>query len=710
MAGDSDSTKLKQWRRWLALACLAPALACAQTPLDGQLARIREQSRFVPDKALLELRQMESAARAAAPSTRAEFLTQLSIARMRVGQNQTALSVADELIAYGKAQQNTVFLAKGLLTKAYVKFAQADLKSAHALAYEAERLANTGSDIDLRVRATIASGESRAEEGNYPAALTKGQQAVDLARQLGSPGALANALNSLIRLYTLMKQYDKGFETLAEALAVAEKLQSPGRLAIAKRAEYGLAIESKQPQRALRALLDELELERKLEAKGLIATTLVNLSDSYLKEHDYPGTLRFAHQAIDAARLVNDTSTEATARVNIGQALLGMGRVAEGKKSFETGLAFYEKTGDKPELQGVLLEYGSALERAGDLAGAVTAYHRERAISNELFEQRRQQAVYELQEKYETDKKQRQIELLSRENQVKGAELDNRLLQRRVWWLLAVVCALAAVIVGLLYRKARHANVQLEVKNLELKRQSSRDPLTALYNRRHFQEFMRNHKQVEKRGAGTSGDDIVGALFLLDVDHFKHVNDSHGHAAGDAVLKMIAANLHIQLRDTDMIVRWGGEEFLAFLPAIPRNGVDDIARRILNGISEQSIDDQGKRISVNVSLGFAPFPLVPLDAALPWERAVNLVDMALYLAKAHGRNRAYGVRGFENFEQTSMEDIEQDLERAWRAGFVDLSIVLGGSTEPPAAPPGSGPKSVSNVIPLKPHGAHHAGR
>ena len=705
------STFLRNLRLLLAAVCLAPALACAQTPLDEQLLRIREQSRFVPDKALLELGRLESAARVAAPSSQTEFLAQLSIARMRVGQNETALTVAEELIAYGKAQKNPVFLAKGLLTKAYVKFAQADLKSAHALAYEAERLANTTPDLDLRVRATIASGESRAEEGNYPAALNKGQQAVDLARQLGSPAALANALNSLTRLYTQMKEYDKGFETLAESLAVAAKLQSPGRLAIAKRAEYGLAIESNQPQRALRALLDEVELERKLEAKGLIATTLVNLSDSYLKQHDYPATLRFAQQSIDAARLVNDTSTEATARVNIGQALLGMGRVEEGKKSFENGLAFYEKAGDKPELQGVLMEYGSALERAGDLAGAVTAYHRERAISNELFERRRQQAMYELQEKYEADKKQRQIELLSRENQVKGVELDNRLLQQRVWWLLAVVCALAAVIVGLLYRKVRHANVQLQVKNQELKQQSSRDPLTALYNRRHFQEFMRTHNQIEQRGAGRSDDDIVGALFLLDVDHFKHVNDSYGHAAGDAVLKMIAANLHIQLRDTDMIVRWGGEEFLAFLPAIPRNGVDEIARRILNGISEQSIDYQGKKISVKVSLGFAPFPLVPLDTALPWERAVNLVDMALYLAKAHGRNRAYGVRGFENFAQTSMEAIEQDLERAWRAGFVDLSIVLGGSPEgPPAAPAGSGPKSVSNVVPLKPHGAKQGGR
>jgi diguanylate cyclase (GGDEF)-like protein len=143
-------------------------------------------------------------------------------------------------------------------------------------------------------------------------------------------------------------------------------------------------------------------------------------------------------------------------------------------------------------------------------------------------------------------------------------------------------------VVGLLYRKVRHTNAQLEVKNLELKAQSTLDPLTSLYNRRHFQEFMRSLNAKER------SDDIVGALFLLDVDHFKHINDNYGHAAGDAVLKMIAENLRIALRETDMIVRWGGEEFLAFLPAIPRHGVDEVARRIL-GISSQSLSIRSTR-------------------------------------------------------------------------------------------------------------------
>jgi len=671
---------------------LAPACVLAQATLDERILDIREQSRFVPDKALAQLLKLQPELAAAPSHTRAEFLTQMSAVRMRLGQNEVALQAAEQVIAFGKSLHDDAIVAKGMLAKTYVLFAQADVAAAHRLAFEAEKLALTTRDNPLKVQATITAGQTFAEQGNFPAALVKLQHAVDLARPPeGDTLSLVAALKALVTLHTQMKAYDNASAALDELLAETEKLKSPGRMAMAKTTEYGLAIDSGQPKRALRALLQSLDLERKLGAERMVGVTLVNLSDSYLKEHDYARAAQYAQESLRSTEQTRDQSTEATARINLGQAYIGMGRLAEGKKQYELGLARYEQENNKPDLQAVLLEYGEALERSGDLAGAVRAYHRERAISNELFEKRRQQAMLELQEKYETEKKQRQIELLSHENRVKGAEIDNRRLQQRVWWLLALVFALAAAVVGLLYRKVRHTNAQLQVKNLELKAQSTLDPLTSLYNRRHFQEFMRGLNASERQ------DGIVGALFLLDVDHFKHINDNYGHAAGDAVLKMIAENLRIALRETDMIVRWGGEEFLAFLPAIPRHGVDEVARRILLSISSQSLRYQEHEISVNVSVGFSPFPLVPGGEPLPWERAVNLVDMALYLAKAHGRNRAYGVRGFENFHLTSMEAIEQDLERAWRAGFVDLSVVLGGDpgTHPTA------PNEHTNVVSIK---------
>jgi diguanylate cyclase (GGDEF)-like protein len=669
----------------LALLCMAASLAAAQpAPLDARLAEIREIGRFIPEKAVHRLYAIESEARAAAPAAAGEFLTQLSQVERALGRLDQAALHADEAHALGRRHNDKVIIAKALLAKAYIAFSRNQTDLSHSLVWEAEKIAHATLDMNLRVHAAITSGQSHSEDGNFPAALNKLQEAVSLARVENRPIQMVMALNALAILYDQMKEYDKGFETLAEAARIAANTNSPGRMATLKNTEYNLAASTGQTERGLRALLDALALERKIGAESMVAGSLVDLSDSYLKIRDYDRTIGYATQAIAAARKLKDLGSEATAHVNRGQAYLGLGRLAEGKREVEAGLAYYEKSGDKPELQAVLAEYGESLERAGDLSGAVAAYHRERALSDQLFKQRRQKAVLELQAKYETEKKQRQIELLRRENQVKSAEIGNRRLQQRVWWLLALVFAMASAFVALLYRKVRTANAQLTQKNLELKYQSSRDPLTGLFNRRHFQESMRPPPHAERR-AHDAGEETAGALFLLDVDHFKHINDTYGHAAGDAVLKMISESLAEILRETDMIVRWGGEEFLAFLPSVAPSGIDEVARRLLAGISAQAVDYQGARISANVSIGYAPFPLASPDgAALPWERVVNLMDMALYLAKAHGRNRAYGVRCFTSSGPAVMQAAEQDLERAWRDGLVEMSIVLGGW---PAAQP-----------------------
>jgi diguanylate cyclase (GGDEF)-like protein len=690
-------------RRWAAALLLWPAVAFGNETLASRLHDVGEIVQFVPDRALGRLQAMAGDIATAPPPVRTDYLYFYSSAERGTGNLKHALALADELVRYGKQQHDNVALAKGLLGRANTQYLLEQLSEAHATSFQAEQVARTTSDMATRVQTTIAAGQSFQEQGNYPAALSTLQSAADLARQIGNDAApLASALHALVLLYVNLNQIEKGWEAQRESLAMARTMASPGRIAVALRDDYALAIEQNAFQRARDALFEGLGLENSIGARQMAATTLVNLSDCYLKEHNFHLAQAYATQALQAAIAVNSNNDIATARVNLGQAFLGLGRLAEGKRQFEAGLATYEKQGDKPELQSVLLEYGGALEHAGDYKGAIDAYHRERRISREMFAEERRKAVLELQQKHDTEKKQRQIEALRQENRVAHAELDNRRLHQRIWWLLAVVFALAAAIAGLLYRNVRQANAKLKEKNLELKQQSSLDPLTLLYNRRHFQEFMRTEDRAG-HARHTTGGDTVGALFLLDVDHFKNVNDTFGHAAGDAVLKMIAHNLRVALRETDMIVRWGGEEFLAFLPAVPRHGLDEVARRILYCISSQALEYQGTAIAVNVSVGFAPFPLAPGDTALTWERTLNLVDMALYLAKSHGRNRAHGVLGFANVGQVTMDAIEQDLEKAWRAGFVEMSVVLGGSPgEPQQADAGQPGASVpGNIVPLK---------
>ena len=448
------------------LAALLLASSCvwgkaAPAPLAERLAEIREINRYVPERGLPMLRAIEAEARAAAVDDKAEFLAQLCAAHNMLGKYEQALTVCDELIAFGQREKNNAAVAKGLLRKGYIKYAQNELALSHASIREAERLANTTDNVELRMRTGIASADAYAEDGNFPPALEGMQASLAYTRQHGDKVQLAIALNALAKLYAVMRQYDKGFEALDEAMSLDAETLSPGRLAMLKETEYRLSVATGQLARALEAQLAELALQRELGAQSSVPYSLVNLSDCYLKLGDYQRALAYGLQAFRAANTLDNESLIATARVNIGQAYLASGRVAEGKASFELGLTLFDKLGDKLQLQAVLAEYGKALEQAGDHAGAVRAYHRERTLSNQLFEQRREKAMLELQQKYDTEWQQRQIALLRRENQVKSVEIGIHSPQQRVRSLLIVVFALAAVVAGLLYRKVRHANAQL---------------------------------------------------------------------------------------------------------------------------------------------------------------------------------------------------------------------------------------------------------
>ena len=161
---------------------------------------------------------------------------------------------------------------------------------------------------------------------------------------------------------------------------------------------------------------------------------------------------------------------------------------------------------------------------------------------------------------------------------------------------------------------------------------SSRDPLTGLANRRQFQMVLaRELDRVARAGE-------PALLLLLDIDHFKRVNDEHGHAAGDLVLKAVAQALQESVRPMDTVARVGGEEFGVVLPNCPPAFGPTVAERIRRRIARRAVTvGAGEPLGVTVSLGgaFAP-QWVRSSAALWMERA----DKQLYRAKAEGRNRA----------------------------------------------------------------------
>ncbi len=168
---------------------------------------------------------------------------------------------------------------------------------------------------------------------------------------------------------------------------------------------------------------------------------------------------------------------------------------------------------------------------------------------------------------------------------------------------------------------------ELRTRNAELDRVSRIDMLTNIYNRRHLDEHLRSVISAARRH-----DRSVGVL-IVDIDHFKDVNDEHGHLAGDAVLREVAARLQQAMRTEDALGRWGGEEFLAVLTDTPPDGVRVMAERLRQVIAAAPFTlDDGSQIRVTVSVGHT-------NGTEGAEVLVHRADDALYVAKAEGRNR-----------------------------------------------------------------------
>jgi two-component system, cell cycle response regulator len=170
-----------------------------------------------------------------------------------------------------------------------------------------------------------------------------------------------------------------------------------------------------------------------------------------------------------------------------------------------------------------------------------------------------------------------------------------------------------------------HVTLLLE----EMQRAATTDPLTGLLNRRAMLDQMnRERARADRYGQPTS-------VLLLDVDHFKSVNDVHGHAAGDGVLRGLAALLGAHARTSDLIARWGGEEFLIVLPHTPPVGALAFAERTRAAIAARPFDiGEATPLAVTVSIGLAgAYPPIELEAM------VEDADRALYEAKRSGRNR-----------------------------------------------------------------------
>ncbi len=231
-------------------------------------------------------------------------------------------------------------------------------------------------------------------------------------------------------------------------------------------------------------------------------------------------------------------------------------------------------------------------------------------------------------------------------------------------------------------------NRQLESLNQRLLEASFKDSLTDLYNRRYLNEFIEQQVHIIDRDSHDKRhrDDVdysryqqtVLSFMMIDLDGFKAINDTYGHAAGDKALLQVRDVLLDCVRESDIIIRWGGDEFLIVGQTLGIAGIANFAERVRFAVTEQIYRvGNGRSAQLSCSIGAVPYPFVPLRPDLmTWEQALNLADTCAYVVKGNGRNGWAVMHGTPSFTSADNDHISSHLESLLDAGKAQMTTSI----------------------------------
>jgi len=505
-------------------------------------------------------------------------------------------------------------------------------------------------------------------QGNRLEAARLQQRANELATQAGDDALLAWGLSSQAVLSHYLNDPEKSRHEMAQAERHAKK-DPTGRAMIRVLTNSAVLASARNDHAGSQPALEEaVRIARNVGSARMEAQILGSLSDELLRAGKPREALAAVERALPVMRRFNDRRALPVMLHNGGLARVRLGQLAQGKADLEAALQLWEQAKARARIETALNESADALAAVGDVKAALEHFHRATKLREQIDSDTRDAVLGQLKERFRTEAGQRDLELAERENSLKTARLDNQTLMQRVWMLASFMLAMAAGVLVVQLRRTRQANLQLRRSEALLKVQSERDPLTGLANRRHFREALAAREDDKSHV-------FSGGLILLDVDHFKRINDEHGHAVGDAVLVEVAQRLSACVRAGDVACRWGGEEFLLHTPALGGDALETLALRVLGEIGNRPFKlADGREITVTMSMAYAGFPLPPHGTSLPWEQAVNLVDMGLYSAKAMGRDRAVGLNATSAHATDGLARAAADFERARADGRLTVKV------------------------------------
>ena len=547
-----------------------------------------------------------------------------------------ALSKADlhtfHLVKFGVA---AAFSAVGDVTKALKNYQSA---KEH---FSAVR------NVDMVARINANTGVMYQELGQTEKALPLYFDALKWAQRKGLSWAESSILNNIANLY----QQANSFE---QALAMYDKAIEIKKASVDRQGYIDLHVNAgevlgklERYSSASEYFQAALEEARAIEYVTGQIRALRGYADIFTRQDNFEQAEDYFLQALTLMEQTDNLQTKWIVYESFGYLRFKTERYEDAEKLFLKALKIAEITQRQNHKTEIFEHLSNLYQAMGKYKQANTyltqlfqakVFFAEESFNNAMAVMR---ADFEMST--EQQDREKALKLLEADNALKSATIRNSEIRSRFTYF--ILGSLLVIFLLVLHKNyvSRKANRRLRLLNKRLEEISFQDPLTQLHNRR----YLSKARQVDGRLAPPSyfrcGALGHSAVFLVDLDHFKQINDTWGHLAGDCVLVDFAKRLKSLVRDGDCVIRWGGEEFLLVINDINEADAKQFGQRILRMCTSKPYYVDSFSLQVSCSIGYCVFPVTEKNIEdLNWEEKVLSADKALYRAKESGRNRVLG--------------------------------------------------------------------
>ncbi len=440
-------------------------------------------------------------------------------------------------------------------------------------------------------------GAAFANLGDYSRAVETMRQALREAEDAPDTMLAAEIINDLSYTYVLAGEPEMALEDLLRSIEIFRKAGAdlPLAWALDSLGQAYLLVGKKEG--ALACVLEAVSLSERRQNWRDVSRFKQSAGDMYRAVGNLPEALRMYEEELALARLYVLRGDECTALYSIADLLQADGRTSEALPLLNEAFALAVRNGVKPHMRQCCLLLSRVYKHLDDYKNALEYHERFYEIDREIFNAETDQRLRSAQALYQLETARKESELYQLRAQALQLEIEE---QRRTEAILA------------------HA--------------ASTDSLTDLLNRGAFFDM------AEKAFAEAHEKSALLSVILIDIDHFKDVNDKFGHMVGDQALKITAGRLRGSLRSGDLIARYGGEEFIVLLRGIGIGPAMVMAERLRTVVAKEPIHARGVLVPLTLSLGVASFE--PGQQPENLDQLVSQADRALYAAKGQGRNAA----------------------------------------------------------------------